>query len=159
MKMVIYGILIAAALLVPTRPLELGKLKPVEVIRIEKRGQQVIIETDTGDSGHGKTVNQAVWDLRETTAGMVYLDTAEYILLPKDETVLKQVIPYLRNSVRLCHWEGEIKLEEVGEYLDVHRPSVRLKQYAERVPLQTLEAKNGRLRLREKNIEIREKTT
>lgn len=159
MKLILYGILIAAALLVPKRPLELGKLKPVEVIRIEQVGEQFVVETDTGDSGRGATVSQAVWNLRETTAGTVYMDTAEYVLLPADERVLVQIAPHLRGSVRLCHWQGEIKLEETGKYLDVHKPSVMLKQYKMGMPLQILKGENGRLHLQEKTIEKREKST
>lgn len=159
MKMLIYGILIAAALAVPTRTLELGKLKPVEVIRIEKTGEMIRIETDTGDSGEGGTVNQAIWDLQETTAGRVYLDTAEYILLGADETVLNQISPYLKDAIRVCKCAGEIKLDETAVFLDVHRPKIKLKDYQKGMELQVLEEENGVLRLREKNIERREKTS
>ena len=159
MKMVIYGILIASAMLVPTRPLELGKLKPVETILIEKRDDGILIKTDTGDIGRGRTVNQAIWNLHETTAGTVYLDTAEYLLLPSDETVLKQMYPYLRKTVRISQWAGEVELEEAAKYLDVHKPNVQLKAYQEGISLQVLEEENGRFRLREKNIERREKRT
>lgn len=158
MKMIIYGILIVSAMLVPTRPLELGKLKPVEVIRVEKNDEGILIETDTGDSGRGRTVNQAVWNLHETTAGTIYLDTAEYILLPMDETVLMEVCPYLRGDIRICHWVGEMKLEEAAKYLDAHRPNMRLKEYRAGTLLQVLEGENGRFRLREKNIKKREKS-
>jgi len=158
-KIMIYCILIVLAMLVPTRPLELGKLKPVEVIRIAQDDEQIVIETDTGDTGRGRTVNQAIWNLHETTAGTVYLDTAEYVLLPANEAVLKEIAPYIRENVCLCQWEGEIKMDDVGEYLDVHKPSVKLKKYAEGIPLQMLKGKNGRLQLQEKGIERREKTT
>lgn len=159
MKMTIYAILIAAAFLIPTRPLELGKLKPVEVIKIEKQGERILIETDTADTGIGKTVKQAIWNLHETAAGTVYLDTAEYILLPPDETLPDDISPYLRENVRACRWEGKMKLEEAAEYLDAHRPRMKLKDYQTGVPLQTLVWKNGRFHLQEKNIERREKTS
>ena len=159
MKRILYCILIVAAWVVPTRPLELGKLKPVEVIRIEQNGDQIVIETDTGDSGRGMTINQAIWNLRETTAGTVYLDTAEYILIPKDETIAEQISPYLKNTVRLCNWEGEMKLEEVAQYLNAHKPRMVLKQYNVGMPLQTLVGERGKFQLLEKNIEKREKTT
>ena len=151
MKILAYGILIAAALLVPTTPQELDKLKPVEVIRIDKRGEFMLLETDTGDSGRGKTVNQAIADLQETAAGTVYLDTAEYVLLPgEEEPVLCQLVPYLKGSVRLCHWEGDVKLDEAAKYLDTHRPKMKLKDYRAGIHPEVLKEENGRIRLKGK---------
>lgn len=160
MKMLIYAALVVAALLVPTTPQELGKLKPVEVIRVEKRGEFVLLETDTGDSGHGKTVNQAIWNLRETAAGTVYMDTAAYVLLPEEEeSVLCQLRPYLKESVGLCNWEGDIKLDKAAKYLHAHSPKVKLEDYWEGMPLQILKGEKDTLRLLEKNIERRAKTS
>lgn len=158
MKKIVYGILIAAAMLVPTRPQELGKLKPVELIRVEKDGDMILIETDTGDAGRGLTVNQALWDLQATTAGLVYLDTAEFLLISGDGTACVDTLrPYLKESVRICMSEGEMKLEEVAAYLNIHKPGVQLKEYQNGVLLQTLASENGRLNLREKNVERRQK--
>ena len=160
MKKVLYGLLIAAALAVPTRPLELGKLKPMEVIRIDRQGEFILLETDTGDSGRGRTVEQAIWNLRETTAGTVYLDTAEYVLLPEQhDEVLTQLTPYLKKSMQLCRWTGEIELEKAAKYLDNHSPNMRLKDYRPGMPLKVLKGEKGGLRLQEKNIERREKTS
>ena len=150
MKIIIYGVLIAAALMMPTKPLELGKLKPVEVIQIDNRGGRIQIKTDTGDSGDGKTVELAIRDLQETTAGTVYLDTAEYALLPKDAAVVEQMTPYLKRSVRLCQWEGEMKLDEVAVYLDAHGPKLKLKDYRMGMQLEILKEENGIMRLQEK---------
>ena len=157
MKMIIYAILITSAMLVPTRPLELGKLKPVEVIRVSRSDEGVLIETDTGDSGRGRTVNQAIWNLHESTAGVVYLDTAEYLLVPPDEMVLKQISPYLRESIRICQWTGEMKLEAAAKYLDVHKPDVQMKEYRVGTALQVLETENGRFCLHEKISKERKK--
>ena len=150
MRIAVYGVVIAAALMIPTKPLELGKLKPVEVIQIDQQGDLIQIKTDTGDLGQGKTVELAIRDLQETTAGMVYLDTAEYVLLPKDESVVGQVSPYLKNGVRLCQWEGEMKLDEVAVYLDAHSPKIKLEAYRLGMQLEVLTEENGRIRLQEK---------
>ena len=155
MKMLIYGILIAAALAVPTRTLELGKLKPVEVIKIDVQGEMILIETDTGDSGSAATMKSALQDLKKTAPGIVYLDTAEYVLLPKEkEMLIAQVKPYLKESAQICYWEGEIDMKEVAAFLDVHSPENELKEYQKGMPIKTLVSKNGRLEFKEK-IEIR----
>ena len=150
MKIVIYGVLIAVALMIPTKPLELGKLKPVEVIQIIHSEELIQIKTDTGDSGKGKTVELAIQDLQKTTAGTVYLDTAEYVLVAKDQAVAEGMLPYLKETVRLCQWEGEMKLDEVAEYLDAHSPKMKLKDYRAGMLLEILKEENGSIRLQEK---------
>ena len=146
MKMLIYGILIAAALAVPTRTLELGKLKPVEVIRVDKTEETIRIETDTGDSGEGGTVNQAIWDLQETTAGRVYLDTAEYLLVGRNaQTYIPDMNVYLKDNVRICAIEGELDLKEAARYLDSHRPQLKMSQWSPECELETLIEEDERL--------------
>ena len=152
MKRIIYVALIAAAFMVPTVPQELGKLIPVEVIKIESGNDAVLIETDTGETGRGATVEMALQDLKATAAGTVYLDTAAYVLLPEgEEGLLVSLNPLLKDSVRVCCWEGAIKMEEVASYLAVHRPKTELKRNKRGMELPTLTTENGRLILKEKS--------
>ena len=156
MKRIAYAALVAAALMIPAVPQELGKMIPVEVIKISTEGDAVLIEADTGDVGRGVTVESALWDLKASAPGSVYLDTAEYLLLPEGkETILKPLIPYLQKSVRLCCWEGEINMEEAALFLDTHSPKIRLKEYDLGMPLEILSSENGRMKLKEKTVEIR----
>lgn len=154
MKRMIYGALVVAALLIPTTPQELGKLKPVEVVKLNKEKGVIQIETDTGDTGRGETIELALRELKETTPGTIYLDTAEYVLLPKQgEQLLHQLSPHLNPSVRICTWEGNIDLNEASGYLDAHKPRNEMKHYKAGMPLQTLSSENGVLKLNEKTVE------
>ena len=154
MKRIVYGVLIAEALLVPTTPQELGKLKPVEVVKLNKEKGEIQIETDTGDTGRGETIELALRELKETTPGTIYLDTAEYVLLPMQaEELLDQLSPHLKQSVRICLWKGEIDMNEVSTYLDAHRPGNEMKHYKVGMSLQTLSSENGVLKLNEKTVE------
>jgi len=151
MKKLLYCALVAAALAVPTAPQELGKLKPVEVIKISEDSGTVLIETDTGDAGRGETVELALWDLKATTPGTIYLDTAEYLLLPEGrEELLSQLAPHLKDSVRLCLWDGEVDVTKTGEFLDAHDPGMKLKEYGPGQQLKVLTSEKERLHLREK---------
>lgn len=152
MKRVIYAALVILAFLVPTVPQELGKLIPVEVIRIKTEEEMILIETDTGDVGAGDSLEPALRDLKATAPGTVYLDTAEYVLLPAEkEAILDEMIPYLKDTVRICCWEGEVDIKEVAAFLDVHSPNVDLEQYQKGKKVQILVAESGRLRLEEKS--------
>ena len=154
MKRIIYGALVAAALLIPTTPQELGKLKPVEVVKLNKEEGMIRIETDTGDSGLGETVELALRESKATTPGTIYLDTAEYVLLPKqEEELLHQLSAHLNPSVRICTWEGNIDLNEASGYLNAHKPRNEMKHYKAGMPLQTLSSENGVLKLKEKSVE------
>ena len=136
------------------RVLDKGKLKPVEVVKLNKEKGVIQIETDTGDTGRGETIELALRELKETTPGTIYLDTAEYVLLPKQaEELINQLSPHVKQSVRICYWEGEIDLKETTAFLDAHRPRNDMKHYKAGMPLQTLSSENGVLKLNEKTVE------
>ena len=152
MKRILCAALAVAAFLVPTTPQELGRLKPVEVIKVDVQGSQIRIETDTDDAGQGKTVEQALTDLRAGASGTIYLDTAQYLLVPEGrEDLIFQMMPYLKRTVKLCYWEGKIPLEKAGKFLDCHSPELTMKAYQPGMKLPTLTAENDRMRLTEKD--------
>lgn len=149
MKRILYMLLIVTAMVIPTRPQELGKLKAVEVIRIHQDADVFVIETDMGDCGRGSTIEEAIENLKVTTPGAVYLDTAEYLLISIEEEVwIQELKSYLKDSVRVCLCEGEMDLEKAAEYLRVHQPLIRLGEYKRGVNCQLLVSKNERLELK-----------
>ena len=152
MKRILCAVLVIAAFLVPTTPQELGRLKPVEVIKVDVQGSQIWLQTDTEDTGQGGTVEQALADLRASASGTIYLDTAQYLLVPEGrEDLIFQMTPYLKSTVQPCCWEGEVPMEKTARFLDCHSPEYTLKQYKPGMNLQTLIAENERLRLVEKD--------
>ena len=149
MKRMMYVLLIATAMVIPTRPQELGKLKAVEVIRIHQDADVFVIETDTGDYGKGSTIREAIEDLKHTTPGAVYLDTAEYLLLSiEEEAWIQELESYLKDSVRVCLFKGEMDLEKAAKYLRVHQPLIRLGEYKRGADCQLLVSRNERLELK-----------
>ena len=126
MKTMLYITLAALALAAPVNRADVGKLRPVEVVAVAHSEGRYTVRTDMGDRGEGSTLSEAVADLGETAPGVVYLDTAEYLLLedPIDMAYLTQI---LKPHVRICGAEPGIPLEGSGIYLDVHRPAIRLK--------------------------------
>lgn len=150
-KLIIYGALFIAALMIPTRATELGKMKPVETVCIYKDRNMVVIETDTEDMGRGKTVSDALLNLKETTAGTVYLDTATYLLVMEDaEPYIPEIAGYLKKTVWICGAEGEIEVKDAASFLSVHKPEVKLKDWRKGTELEVLKEEKGRLILTEK---------
>ena len=138
MKMLIYAALLAAALAAPVERTDVGKLRPVEVVAVARTERGYIVRTDTGDQGMGRTLKAAFCDLEDTTAGVIYFDTAEYLLMEteiEDEKLLREL---LRSSIRVCAAEAEIPLEGSGAYLDIHHPQNRLRDSVDYQKLEIL---------------------
>ena len=147
-RIVVYILALAAAMMVPVERTDVGKLQPVELVQIYKESEQVIIVTDTGDSGQGNGVEAAFKDLKETTAGIIFLDTADYLLV--SESAIAEVPAlreYLKSDVRVCKAEKGIDLVQAAEFLTVHPPSVKLKEYDSLLNAGTLQRENGRLKM------------
>jgi len=148
-KGILYGVLLAAALLAPTDDVKLGKMKPVETVSIRTQEGRVLIETDTEDMGSGETFKEALKDLEKTTPGRINLDTAQYLLRGGEaEGMVPELEAMLKDGTRLCKREGEVDMKTVGEYLRQHTPEMKLKNWKQGDRLEVLTAENGRLKLK-----------
>lgn len=122
--------ILAAVLAWPVERLDVGKLCPVQVVSVYKKDNWVVIETDTEDIGFGGTARQALENLEDTTSGVIYLDTAQYLLLSKDaEDVVEDLRDELKPSVQLCYAAMEIDLEEAAVFLSAHGDLPKLKTW------------------------------
>ena len=129
-RWLMYAAALAAAALCGFHSTDVGKLEPVQVLRVGYRGEQVLIETDGGDTGRGKTVARAVEDLMETASGEIFLETVEdLLLLPGAEELLPALGEYLRPGCGVCLEAGNGDLEQAGEYLSAHKLPVSLLDY------------------------------
>ena len=150
-RIAIYIALLAAALLMPVNGTDVGKLVPVEVLQLYKDGDAVVISTDLGNTGTGTTVETAIENLKNTTAGIIFLDTADFLLV--DETAQEEagaLKSYLKPSARVCRTAGVIELKEAASYLAVHKPRQKLKTYEYASVTQILTKENDRMLLKEK---------
>lgn len=128
MRLLLYVVILLSLTMAPVKPLDLAKLEPVQTVAIRTEENKVILQTDTGSKGIGNTVDDAINDLEEGTPGVIYLDTAQYLLLTKE------AIPYmlgienhLRDSVQVCLWDGKGSLKIADKYLSVRNDLPLLK--------------------------------
>ena len=149
-KILLYILLLAAAVAIPQQGTDVGKLLPVEVVRLDKAGEQVRISTDVGAGGVGATVKDAIENMKATTAGEIFLDTADFLLVTESgQEELAAIKEQLKPTVRVCAANGEIDLKDAASYLAVHKPSLQLRQCAAEDKLPTLEEENGKIILKE----------
>ncbi len=144
----IYLALLAALWFVPVKGLEIGKLQPVEVVFVYRSEGQIVIETDTADLGFGITLTEALEDLKLTTPGIIYLDTAEYLLLGNNALdTVEQLRPILKKSVQICTADIGIDLQLAARFLPAHGKLPQLKHYHQGLVLPHLTESKKRLKL------------
>ena len=122
--------ILAAVLICPVQRQDVGKLCPVQTVAIYKKDHWVVIETDTEDIGYGATARQALANLEDTTSGVIYLDTAKYLLLSKDaEDVVEDLRSELKPSVQMCYAAQQVDLKEASIFLAAHGDLPKLKRW------------------------------
>lgn len=128
---------------------DVAELEPIEVVRFSQVGDQVCVETDTRNIGLGNHVWDAVADLKKTTAGEVFLDTADYLLIdPKAEQHLSQLKDILRPGCMICMESGVADMEKVASFLRIHKPNLTLLEYVAGVKtMPVLISEEGRMEL------------
>ena len=145
-KWILLGAL--AMLLLPQRGTEVGKLLPVETLLIEKQAGQYRVSTDTGNTARGDSLEKAVDALRAEAPGILFLDTADYVLLAgAAEGCMEKLPDYVRPGTRVYKMEGTAELSEIGGFLKNHGPNAplyRLQKGELQLPKLTAEGENLR---------------
>lgn len=150
-KTVLYLILLAASFLVPRRGTEIGMLRPVELVHMYEQDGKVVLKTDTEDKGTGETVLQALQNMKDTTAGTIFLDTAYFLMVSENAvTHIPEMQEYLSPHVRVCSAAQGTNLEEAARFLSAHKPQKRLREVRTDAELQRLTVKDGRMYLTKK---------
>ena len=149
-RLLIYAIILALVWALPTERADVAKLRPVEVIAIYKTGDVVILTTDTDDRGIGASAMEALENMRSTSPAIIYLDTAEYLLVEdKAKKEIEQLRKELKSSVRLCNVTGTVDLKAAANYLPVHGQLPELRNWNTDEMLPVLYTENERLKISE----------
>ena len=130
MRRVLYVLLLVPIFFVPLNRVNVADLLPVEAVALYMDGEMVVLETDAEYKGTGETAERALADLKEKTPAVVYLDTAEYLMVSPD--ALEQVEglrPYLKPSVKVCMCEAAGRVKLGVEYLKIRGGLPRLKNW------------------------------
>jgi len=122
MRVLLYTVILALLFLAPLERLDVAHLEPVQTLAVRVEENTVELETDTGNKGRGTTVAEAVEDLEAKTSGVIYLDTAQYLLLTESAaSVAEDLRSYLRSDIRVCIWDGEGSVAGAAQYLEIRK--------------------------------------
>lgn len=129
MRKILSIVILMLSLAAPVKRLDVAKLQPVETVAIYYSGNAVVLETDTGDVGQGSTAAKALQDLKESACSVIYLDTAEYLLIGQNaQNAAAELRPFLKDSVKVGSYHGgDIKKETA--YWEIHGDLPKLKTW------------------------------
>ena len=138
-RIILYIGILALIVAAPVKPMDIEKLRPVQIVSVYKQSDWTVIETDTGDKGIGGTARQALQNMKDTSEGIIYLDTAEYLLVTKQtEEATRELIAELKLSVRMCMTTGVEDLKQAVLYLKAHGGLPKLKAWVKGAELPVL---------------------
>ena len=143
-KSILYMLILAVILVLPTKSTDVGKLRPVQTVAAYKKGMFYEIRTDTKDWGRGESVAAAIKNLKATTPATIYLDTAQYLIV-SDVTLVNEMRPHFKDSVRICQFTGEPPMEMVSKYLSAHSEEQTLGNWRTGESLPLLDCTKDRL--------------
>ena len=149
-RWIFYILLFAAAVLIPVNGTDVGKLHPVQAVSLGYHNEQVILKTDTGEIGRGDTPALALDNLKQTAPAIIYLDTAEFLLVEENAlSYVNEMRRFLTSDVVICQIEPEIEVDKAAEYLRVHGKLPQLKRWKTGEDLPVLQLENERIILSE----------
>ncbi|MBR2937135.1 MAG: hypothetical protein IKB80_01365 [Oscillospiraceae bacterium] len=130
MRKFIYALIIAALCFAPLKRADIAKLRPVQAFAMYMEDNNVVLETDTGDLGRGENFLSALENLKEKTAAVVYLDTAEFLLVAENAVSrVGELAQHIKHSVKVCVCEAAGRVKEAAQYLDVHGNLPKLRDW------------------------------
>lgn len=145
-----WGILLIllAFWLLPGQGKDAAELIPVEVVRVAIQDGQVQIETDTGQAGTGGNWAEAVEKLRAGTAGEIFLDTADVLLVgPGTGNILPQLEGDIRPGCGVYQYNGETMTEDAAAYLRAHPSETDFLEALAGKTVPVLKSEGGELRI------------
>ena len=121
MRAILYIIILVLLFLVPVKPANIADLLPIEAVAIYTDNGEVVLETDTGNTGRGVDAARALLNLKTGTPAIVYLDTVRYLIVGEDAgEYAEQLRGVLKPSVKVCVCNAENAVKETARYLSVH---------------------------------------
>ena len=129
-RILLYILLMAAALMAPVECADVGKLRPIETVSVYRENDWVVLRTDTDDVGIGSTAMQALQNMKDSASGIIYLDTAEYLLVEKNaQDTAEELRSVLKDKVQLCLAAKEIEPADATKYLSAHGGLPQMKDW------------------------------
>ena len=128
MKKVIWTLIALGALgamdLLPFHARDVADLLPVKTVFITRSGEEYAVDVGAGVQAVGKTLSEALQQLRETSPGEVFLPTAEQLVLAEPDRDAVEAVAEesgFRPAAGICKTLLPIPDQEaLSRYLETH---------------------------------------
>ena len=101
--------------------IKLEDRRPAAILYVYREGKEIAAETDLGDRGSGRNLQEALGELQERAQGNVLLDTLQNLVVDRDALgVLEEAKGMLHPSIRVCASRNKISPEQAAAYLKIH---------------------------------------
>lgn len=121
-------LVLAGLIAAPVKRLDVAELEPVEVVYFDVQNDMCYLITDTGAEGCGDTIDAALENMKSATPAVVYLDTAEYLLVSEKAIgELDEVRKLVKDSVQVCCAQNP-DMKIAANYLETHEKLPKLKE-------------------------------
>ncbi len=130
LRAILYALILSSLFFAPLQQIKIANLEPVQAVWLYQDNGNIVLETDTEDTGSGSTVEAALEDMKQKSPGIIYLDTAKYLFVAESgQEKMSALSPYLKGSVRVCRWDGQGSIAEAVQYADSHKMGLKLKKW------------------------------
>lgn len=100
---------------------DVGRLEPIGLLQLTETAEGVTVQADTGAAGSGATVGQALSAMQARTAAVIFLETAETVLIPAGKTAwIGELSTLLHPSCAVCIAQTRVPTEKAAAYLRAH---------------------------------------
>lgn len=113
--------------LLPFQATDAARLLPTQTVLLRKDGARYTVDVGAGVRGMGSTLTAALSALQEQTAGTVFFDTCEQLLLAGDTDALLPEIAgaeAFRPAADVYTVSAEPEIDKVSDYLNSHHGGV-----------------------------------
>ena len=113
---------------------DISKLEPVQTLWLHMEEDRLFMETDTGDRGTGRSLPEALSDMRSGADAEIFLDTAEYLLLDPAVPITQEIFDLLHPTCRVVLTTQKPDLPAAAQYLAIHTPKTTLAHLRAQTP-------------------------
>ena len=113
---------------------DISKLDPVQTVYLYMEGTRLHMETDTGDHGSGKTLPDALADMKAGADAGIFLDTAEYLILDPQVPITQDLFTLLHPTCKVVFSTEKPDIPAATEYLSIHTPKITLAHLRAQTP-------------------------
>lgn len=127
LRLLLIGAALAALANLPFRSTDAAKLTPVRTVIVTYNGEEYEVDVGAAARGIGKTLGEALDQLRETVTGVLFLPTAEQVIVVDPSGTDSEAVRAVAEASSFCPAAGlyrtgqtDLDPEAVGAYLSSH---------------------------------------